>query len=312
MPRGLSCRPSLGLHAPQRTESAAHRATFVRARARARARVCVCVVLARGVIVNRHAGAGDELHPGEQGACDRFRGPFRALDQPRRPGAGPHSQRGAAPEPDEVRPRGRAVASCRARQEVDRRRYIASPGCVWETTYDFVAWTHSPSFALAHAQKTPRGTFTHAPALDIHGVHLMTEDQATAPDGPPRQGVLVTNCIPVSKAHAADFEDRSANRTHLVDQAPGFIRNEVLRPARTVRLCVGSRAAPHTERRSAATACPAADGSAILQAPKQFDHATGKWRDAAGGGVYQISTLWETMQDFIDWTASPGGDRDAS
>jgi heme-degrading monooxygenase HmoA len=104
---------------------------------------------------------------------------------------------------------------------------------LWETMDDFVAWTQSPSFALAHAQKTPQDMFTHAPALDIHEVYLTTEDQATEGVGPPKQGVLVTNCIPVDKAHVADFEDRFAHRIHLVDEAPGFIRNEVLRPVRS-------------------------------------------------------------------------------
>jgi len=122
---------------------------------------------------------------------------------------------------------------------------------LWETMEDFVEWTRSPSFALAHAQKTPRDMFTNAPALDIHEVFLTTvEDEATGADGPPRQGVLVTNCIPVNQAHAIDFEDRFAKRIHHVDAAPGFIRNEVLRPA-----------------------------------PKQFDHASGKWKDTTGGGV---------------------------
>jgi heme-degrading monooxygenase HmoA len=71
------------------------------------------------------------------------------------------------------------------------------------------------------------------------------------------------------------FEDRFASRVHLVDQAPGFIRNEVLRPA-----------------------------------PRQFDHASGRWvRKANGGvaagGVYRISTWWATLQDFEAWTRSP-------
>ena len=44
---------------------------------------------------------------------------------------------------------------------------------------DFVAWTASPSFALAHAQKTPRDMFTNAPALDIHEVYL-TSTQTTS------------------------------------------------------------------------------------------------------------------------------------
>ena len=41
--------------------------------------------------------------------------------------------------------------------------------------------------------------------------------------------IVVTNCIPVAQGHEIDFEDRFRNRVHLVDQSPGFIRNEVHR-----------------------------------------------------------------------------------
>ena len=41
--------------------------------------------------------------------------------------------------------------------------------------------------------------------------------------------IVVTNRIPVASGHEIDFEDRFRNRVHLVDQAPGFIRNEVHR-----------------------------------------------------------------------------------
>lgn len=42
--------------------------------------------------------------------------------------------------------------------------------------------------------------------------------------------VVVTNRIPVAKGHEADFEERFRNRAGLIDQEPGFIRNEILRP----------------------------------------------------------------------------------
>ena len=42
--------------------------------------------------------------------------------------------------------------------------------------------------------------------------------------------VVVTNRIPVAKGHEAEFEERVRNRAGLIDQEPGFIRNEVLRP----------------------------------------------------------------------------------
>ena len=91
---------------------------------------------------------------------------------------------------------------------------------LWETMEHFIDWTKSPSFALAHAQKTPRDMFTHAPALDVHEVYLTTEDEEGQAERPPQRGVLVTNCIPVNQAHAIDFEDRFAKRIHHVDEAP--------------------------------------------------------------------------------------------
>jgi heme-degrading monooxygenase HmoA len=42
--------------------------------------------------------------------------------------------------------------------------------------------------------------------------------------------IVVTNLIPVAEGHEEDFEDRFKKRVHLVDQSPGFIRNEVHRP----------------------------------------------------------------------------------
>ena len=42
--------------------------------------------------------------------------------------------------------------------------------------------------------------------------------------------IVVTNRIPVAEGHEAEFEDRFKKRVHLVDEAPGFVRNEVHRP----------------------------------------------------------------------------------
>ena len=42
--------------------------------------------------------------------------------------------------------------------------------------------------------------------------------------------IVVTNRIPVSEGHEAEFEDRFVRRLHLVDQSPGFVRNEIHRP----------------------------------------------------------------------------------
>ena len=83
--------------------------------------------------------------------------------------------------------------------------------------------------------------------------------------------IVVTNRIPVAEGHESDFEDRFRNRVHLVDRAPGFIRNEVHRPR-----------------------------------PVKLAHATGQWvPDPENPGFYEVKTWWRTMEDFVAWTASP-------
>lgn len=69
--------------------------------------------------------------------------------------------------------------------------------------------------------------------------------------------VVVTNNIPVNKAFEQEFEDRFSKRVHLVDKAPGFIRNEVHRPK-------------------------------LLR----FNHSTNKWEpDTEKQGYYQVSFI---------------------
>ena len=81
---------------------------------------------------------------------------------------------------------------------------------------------------------------------------------------------VVTNRIPVAEGHEADFEDRFKNRVHLVDQSPGFIRNEVHRPK-----------------------------------PMKFDREAGTWVAAPEKqGYYEIKTWWQTFDDFVAWTRS--------
>jgi heme-degrading monooxygenase HmoA len=83
--------------------------------------------------------------------------------------------------------------------------------------------------------------------------------------------IVVTNRIPVAEGHEAEFEDRFKKRVHLVDEAPGFVRNEVHRPK-----------------------------------PMKLDHATGAWSpDPETQGFYEVKTWWKTMDDFIAWTKSP-------
>ena len=82
--------------------------------------------------------------------------------------------------------------------------------------------------------------------------------------------IVVTNCIPVATGHEIDFEDRFRNRVHLVDRAPGFVRNEVHRPR-----------------------------------PVRFDHEAGRFvEDPDAEGYYEVKTWWRSMEDFTAWTRS--------
>ena len=83
--------------------------------------------------------------------------------------------------------------------------------------------------------------------------------------------IVVTNRIPVAQAHVIDFEDRFKRRVHLVDRAPGFIRNEVHRPK-----------------------------------PLKLDHKAGSFEpDLEAEGYYEIKTWWRSVEDFVAWTRSP-------
>jgi heme oxygenase (mycobilin-producing) len=83
--------------------------------------------------------------------------------------------------------------------------------------------------------------------------------------------IVVTNRIPVAQGHEIDFEDRFKRRAHLVDSAPGFLRNEVHRPK-----------------------------------PMKLDHEAGTWTpDPAAQGYYEVKTWWRSFEDFVAWTHSP-------
>ena len=82
--------------------------------------------------------------------------------------------------------------------------------------------------------------------------------------------IVVTNRIPVATGHEIDFEDRFKKRVNLVDQAPGFVRNEVHRPR-----------------------------------PMRFDHESAAWsEDPETQGYYEVKTWWRSMEDFEAWTKS--------
>lgn len=83
--------------------------------------------------------------------------------------------------------------------------------------------------------------------------------------------IVVTNRIPVAAGYEIDFEDRFRNRAHLIDQAAGFVRNEVHRPK-----------------------------------PMRLDRDSGQWLpDADVQGYYEVKTWWRSFEDFVAWTRSP-------
>ena len=82
--------------------------------------------------------------------------------------------------------------------------------------------------------------------------------------------IVVTNRIPVAEGHEIDFEERFRKRVHLVDQSPGFVRNEVHRPR-----------------------------------PVKFSHETGAFEpDPEAAGYYEVKTWWRSLEDFTAWTKS--------
>ena len=82
--------------------------------------------------------------------------------------------------------------------------------------------------------------------------------------------IVVTNRIPVAPGWEEKFEERFKQRAHLVDQSPGFIRNQVLRPT-----------------------------------PMKIDHGTGEWSPAPEkDAYYEVKTWWRSFDDFVAWTKS--------
>jgi len=82
--------------------------------------------------------------------------------------------------------------------------------------------------------------------------------------------IIVTNRIPVAEGWEEKFEDRFRKRVHLVDQSPGFVRNEVHRPK-----------------------------------PMKFDREAGTWvPDPDKPAYYEVKTWWRSFDDFVAWTGS--------
>ena len=80
---------------------------------------------------------------------------------------------------------------------------------------------------------------------------------------------VVTNRIPVSEGHEADFEERFKKRAHLIDSSPGFVKNLVLRPVQ-----------------------------------RRLNHKTGEYEEKEEQGFYLVQTYWEREEAFWDWTKS--------
>jgi len=76
--------------------------------------------------------------------------------------------------------------------------------------------------------------------------------------------VVVSNRIPVAKGHEAAFEERFRGRAGLVENHPGFVRLEILRPT-SVKMHGG---------------------------------------DMGGSEYYVVLTYWENEQAFVAWTES--------
>ncbi|MCB9556329.1 MAG: antibiotic biosynthesis monooxygenase [Deltaproteobacteria bacterium] len=82
--------------------------------------------------------------------------------------------------------------------------------------------------------------------------------------------IVVTNRIAVSRGFEQDFEERFRRRAGLVDQNPGFIRNEIHRPK-----------------------------------PLAFDRQSGSWQPKEDADArYLVMTWWRSLDDFVAWTKS--------
>ncbi len=82
--------------------------------------------------------------------------------------------------------------------------------------------------------------------------------------------ICVTNRLPVALGKEEEFEERFRNRAHLVENSPGFIRNEIHRPLALTR---GTEPGQWVE-------------------PEQFQ------------GFYEVKTWWRSFDDFVAWTKS--------
>ena len=85
-------------------------------------------------------------------------------------------------------------------------------------------------------------------------------------------GSADANRTPAAAGHTIDSEERFRRRANLVENSPGFIRNEVHRPRPIMK----------------------------------FDRDAGRYvDDPEGQGHYEVKTWLRTMEDFVAWIQSP-------
>ena len=82
--------------------------------------------------------------------------------------------------------------------------------------------------------------------------------------------IVITNRIPVAIGQESAFEERFAARAGKVEGAPGFVRNEIVRPV-----------------------------------PMRRDPERGWVEAKLDPAVYEVRTYWQSFEDFAAWAASP-------
>lgn len=109
----------------------------------------------------------------------------------------------------------------------DGQPYIALTH--WQDTQSFQAWDDSRS---QHPRKDPlpAEAYLKESELEVHEIILNTASRPPSAEEMPAGMVTVMNRIAVNPEFAGAFEERFRSRAGLVDQMPGFIGNEVLRP----------------------------------------------------------------------------------
>lgn len=99
----------------------------------------------------------------------------------------------------------------------------------WQDQISFQAWDESRA-SHPHKNPLPAEAYLKDGDFEMHEVILNTAERPLTADTMPVGMVTAMNRISVNPEFAEQFEERFRTRAHLVDQMPGFIGNEVLRP----------------------------------------------------------------------------------